>query len=234
VFSSPRSQFLSGLRAVFPMVPGMIPFAMISGIAAVETGLSPSLAMAMSVLIFAGASQLAALQLVAQAAPLAVIVLTALVINLRFSMYSASLAPYFRTLSMKWKSLIAYLLTDPAYGISITRFRHFPGLANRHWFYLGVAASTWLIWQFFTAAGVFLGTRVPTNWSLDFAIPLMFIALAVPALHDRATIAAGLTSALVSVLVFHLPLNLGLIVAAGTGILIGVLVEQWQQDGAVS
>jgi len=188
----------------------------------------------MSVLIFAGASQLAALQLVAENAPLLVIVLTALIINLRFTMYSASLAPYFRALSAKWKAVLAYLLTDPAYGVSITRFRQFPRVPNRHWFYMGVAASTWLIWQSFTAAGVFLGTRVPENWSLDFAIPLMFIALAVPALHDRATIAAGLTSAVVSVLVFHLPLNLGLIVAAGSGILIGLLVDEWDRDRAAS
>lgn len=230
--SSPRSQFLSGLRAVLPMVPGMIPFATVSGIAAVEIGMSPSLAMGMSVLIFAGASQLAVVQLVAQAAPLAVIVLTALIINLRFTMYSASLALYFRALSLRWKSLVAYLLTDPAYGVSIARFRQFPSMANRQWFYLGVAASTWIVWQSFTAAGAFLGARVPESWSLDFAVALMFIALALPALYDRATLAAGLAAALASILVIPLPLNLGLIVAAGSGIVIGLLVDQWQEGRA--
>jgi 4-azaleucine resistance transporter AzlC len=217
---------------VLPIFPGIIPFATISGIAAVEMGLSPSLAMAMSVLVFAGASQLAALQLIAQAAPLAVIVSTALIINLRFTMYSASIAPCFRALSLKWKSLLAYLLTDPAYGLSIAQFREFPGMANKQWFYLGVAASSWLVWQSFTAAGIFLGAHVPENWSLDFAVPLMFIALALPALYDRATLAAGLTAALVSILAAQLPLNLGLIVAALSGILLGVLIDQQQESRA--
>lgn len=217
--------------AVLPLVPGIVPFGMIAGIAPIETGLGGELAMAMSLLIFAGAAQLATVQLLADGALPLVIVFTALVINLRFVMYSASLAPHLRHLSAPQRWPLAYLMTDQAYAVSITRFLRHDEAAqqHRHWFFLGAAVCMWLPWQLATLAGVWLGTGVPPDWGLDFAIPLTFMALLVPALKTRPGVMAAAGAGVTATLAAPLPFNLGLILAAVVGIGAGLLSEMHQQ-----
>ena len=123
-------------------------------------------------IVFAGAAQLAGLQLIGAGAPAIVTILTAWMINLRFTLYSASLAPHFKGQSTRWKALLAYLLTDQAYAVSIIEFENRKDKPGKHWFYFGAAVGLWLTWQVGTALGVFLGTQVPVSWSLDFAILL--------------------------------------------------------------
>lgn len=221
-----QAQFISGLKAIAPILLGVVPFATIAGIAAVEIGLSPELAIGMSLLMFAGAAQLAAIQLLALDASPFIIILTALIINLRFVMYSASLAPHLKQAAPRLKALLAYLLTDQAYAVSISQFTREPARRGlRHWFYLGAALAMWLTWQTGAALGALLGTQVPESWSLDFAIPLTFLALAIPTIKDRATLAAALGGGMVAVAAFSLPYNLGLIGGAVAGISLGVWLE---------
>ena len=219
------SQFTAGVKAISPFLFGVLPFGMISGVAAVSSGLSANISLAMSFLIFAGASQLAAVQLISENAPALVIVLTALVINLRFVMYSASIAPHFQH-SGKWKGILAYLLTDQAYAVAITYFQRSSQVTNKHWYFLGAALSVALVWQVGTALGVLLGTQVPDSWSLDFAIPLTFMTLAIAAIKDRATVAAALCAGVAALIMVSLPYNLGLLVAASSGILAGLAVSK--------
>ncbi len=223
--SSSRSELFAGVKAISPILLGVVPFGTISGIAAVEAGLSPVAAVGMSLIVFAGAAQLAAVQLIGMGASPAVIVLTALVINLRFAMYSASIGPHLKRLSGRLKGLSAYVLSDQAYAVSIASFNESPGRAYRHWFYLGAAWALWVTWQICALLGIFVGTRVPESWSLDFAIPVTFLAVVVPAIKDRPAAAAALAAGLVAVLAFGLPFNLGLILGAAAGILTGLLVE---------
>lgn len=225
--SYPGEAFRAGIRAVLPLVPGIVPFGMIAGIAPIEAGLGDAVAVGMSLLIFAGASQLAAVQLLAGGALPAVIILTALVINLRFVMYSASLAPYLKHLPGRQRWPLAYLLTDQAYAVSITRFVREDEtiVSHRHWFYLGAGLTMWLPWQLATIAGVGLGTGVPPSWGLDFAIPLTFMALLVPAVRARPGLAAAVAAGLVATLAASLPFNLGLILAAVVGVTTGLLAE---------
>ncbi|MBS1269165.1 MAG: Inner membrane protein YgaZ [Gammaproteobacteria bacterium] len=126
-----RATFISGLLSVAPLVPGVAPFGLICGLAAMTTGLSAVQAMTMSVTIFAGASQLATLQLLAEGAIPAITVLTALIINLRFAMYSASLAPHLYYLGPRWRLSLAYFLVDQNYALSINRFRQTGSGAGR-------------------------------------------------------------------------------------------------------
>jgi 4-azaleucine resistance transporter AzlC len=221
---SPSKQFVSGVKAISPILLGMIPFSMVAGIAAADIGLSPGYALAMSVMVFAGAAQLAALQLLSSGAPFWVIVMTAWMINLRFMLYSASIAPYLKRLPTRWKTLLAYLLTDQAYAVSVIEFERHAVFDNRHWFYFSASLMMWLVWQVGTLTGALLGSQLPESWSLDFAIPLVFIALVVPALKDRPAIAAAFVSGLVASLAAGLPFNLGLPVAVVLGILTGMLV----------
>ena len=208
---------------------GIVPFGLIAGVSAASVGLSNVQAIAMSALVFAGASQLAGLQLIAAGAPVFVILLTTFFINLRFAMYSASLAPHFARLSGVSRSFLAYFMTDQAYALSIRRFSEEPEMPYKRLYYLGFAAPIWFVWMLATAVGVFVGAQVPEGWSLEFAIPLIFMALIFPVLSDRASIAAALAASVTVVVAHSLPFNLALIVAAFVGIGAGIIAEKLQQ-----
>jgi predicted branched-subunit amino acid permease len=186
--------------AAAPMLPGIAPFGIVTGASAITQGLSSWQSLAASVMVFAGAAQLATAQLIGEGALPVVIVLTALTINLRFAMYSASLAPHVQHLGAGWKTLMAYLLVDQNYALSYGRFSAGRADAPAHWFYLGAGVACWLTWQASTAIGVFAAARVPqTRLSLDFAIPLVFLVLLVPPLVSQALqyVPAAVLSALV-------------------------------------
>ena len=214
----------AGVRDVSPLMLGIVPFALVAGIAAVDAGLGLAEAVGMSVIVFAGASQLAALDLLGSNAPLAVVVGTAVVINVRMVMYSASIAPYFAEYGRRLRAGLAYVLTDQAYALSVAEFEE--NSARSRWrYYLGAAASLWVVWQIGTVVGVVVGAGVPDAWGLTFAVPLVFLALLVPAMKDRPTTAAGVAAGAVAVVAAGLPLNLGLLVGAVTGIAVGLATE---------
>jgi branched chain amino acid efflux pump len=229
---TPRREFLAGCRDELPLLLGVVPFGMVYGLLALDAGLGHLTAQAMSSVVFAGSAQLVATQLVRQSAPALVLVATIIVVNLRHALYSASIAPYVRHLGVRWKLVLAYLLTDEAYAVAGSRYIRDGGLAdpspNRHWYFLGAGVTLWASWQLSTAAGVFLGAQIPGRWSLDFTLALTFIALVFPTLRDLATTASALAAGALAVLAFGLPYKLGLIVAATAGIAVGLAVERWR------
>jgi len=176
--------------------------------------------------VFAGASQLAAFSLIGQEAGVAVILLTTFMVNVRMAMYSASLAPWLRPLSVPTRTGLAYLMTDQAYAFSILRFRREPGTPRRD-YYLGVAAPLWLLWQVATALGAVAGAQVPPSWQLDFAIPLTFLALLAPAVRDRPGLLAAVVGGGLALALRGLPFNLGLVVGSLLGIAAGTVAERW-------
>ncbi|MFD1645025.1 AzlC family ABC transporter permease [Haloarchaeobius litoreus] len=213
---------------------GVVPFGLITGISAIEAGFDAVQTVAMSVLVFAGASQLALIELVGDGAPVAVVVATAAVVNLRYLMYSASIAPYFRDFSPPWKWLSAYALTDQSYAVAVTSFRDDePSKHRRRWYYLGAAFALWGVWVVSTAVGVVIGGSVPPGLSLEFAVPLTFLALLVPSLKDRLSGLVGVIAGGVAIPAAALPLDLGLVAAALIGLTVGVLVDtftDWADD----
>jgi 4-azaleucine resistance transporter AzlC len=224
--ASSRAAFVDGVKATAPVLLALVPFALAFGTMASGSGLSALEALAMSMFVFAGAAQLAMIPLISAGASVAVIVLTVLVINLRMALYSASLAPHFRRLTVGWKGLLSYLLTDQAYAAAITRFDEGrTEESDKHWYYLGAALAVWVTWQPAAMLGVFLGSRASEGWSLDFVLPLTFIALVLPAIKDRTTATAALSAGGTAVLAAAMPLNLGLITAALVGVLGGLVAE---------
>ncbi len=215
----------AGIRDVSPLLLGIVPFALVAGIAAVEAGLTLTQAVGLSVIVFAGASQLAALDLLGSNAPLAVVIGTAVVINLRMVMYSASIAPHFARYGRRVRAALAYVLTDQAYALSVAEFAEHDD-RSRWKYYLGAAGSLWLVWQVGTVVGVVLGAGVPEEWGLTFAVPLVFLALLVPAMKDRPTTVAGAAGGAVAVVAAGLPLNLGLLAGALSGIVAGLVAEE--------
>ena len=222
---STHQDFLSGARDSLPILLGVVPFAMICSVAAVSVGLTPFEATGMSFIVFAGASQLAVLQLLGEGAVWIVMVLTAWVINLRFTMYSATLAPYLQDEPLHRKIPFAYILSDQAFGVTMSKFAN-EVPANPAWFYYGVASAIWLTWVISAILGALLGTLVPASWGLDFAFPLSFLALMFTAIKDKPSVIAALVGGTTAIITKGLPYNLGLILAATLGIAAGVLAEK--------
>jgi len=217
--------FLAGVRSELPLLIGVFPFGLIYGASASASGLPPAVAQAMSAVVFAGAAQFIAAQLMHSGAPAAVVILTIAVVNLRHVLYSASVAPYVERLPLRWRGWLAYLLTDEAYAVTIVHYETSGMTPTGHWFFLGAGASLWTTWQLSTALGIILGTTVPAAWPLDFAVPLTFIALVMPTLIDRPAAMAALSAGVISMLARALPYQSGLMLAALAGIGVGMILE---------
>jgi predicted branched-subunit amino acid permease len=222
-----RGAFLQGVRESVPLQLGLAPFGAVTGVAAVEAGLSPPGAVGMSVVVFAGAAQLAAIELLGETAPLAVIVGTAAIINARMVMYSASIAPYFSEYRRRVRAVAAYFLVDQAYAMSVTEFTEGGRDRHRVRYYLGIGIATWLVWVAATAAGAAAGASVPPEFELSFAVPLVFLSLLVPAMKDRPTVAAAVAAGTVATAASGAPFNLALPIGAVVGICTGLAVEAW-------
>jgi 4-azaleucine resistance transporter AzlC len=227
--SSPRSEFLAGIKAEIPITFGVLPFGLIYGVLAIAAGLPPLLATASSAIVFAGSAQFIGAQLIGASTPGLVIWLTTFIVNLRHLLYSTSLAPHTMHLSRPWKWFLAYLLTDEAYVVTALHYREkeIPE-TYKHYFWTGAGLTLWLTWQLSTAAGVFFGTQVPAGWSLDFTLALTFIGMVVPLCRERPNLAASLAAGIVAVFTFSWPYRLGLMAAAVSGIIAGILVEKYE------
>jgi 4-azaleucine resistance transporter AzlC len=227
-----RDEFFAGVLAELPLLLGVFPFGMIYGVLAIQAGIPTAPAQLMSSILFAGSAQFITAQLVGQNTPIFVIIITAFVVNLRHALYSASLAPHVQKLSKLWQVILAYLLTDEAYAVTIMRYARRSDEPYIQWYFLGAGLGLWSCWQVSTAAGIFLGAQIPAAWSLDFTLALTFIALVVPSLKDKPALAAAISAGLVAVAAYQMPYKLGLIAAALVGIAVGLWSERkWQISG---
>ena len=217
---------VQGARDVLPIAVGVVPFGFVAGASAVEAGYGWSGASGFSVVVFAGASQLAAIDLLSSGSGIAVAVATAWLINLRMVMYSASLAPWLSHESLGRRAGAAYLLTDQAYALSITWYSRGAALEDRLRYYMGIGLLMWVNWQATTLLGALVGPRIPDDVPLDFTIPLCFLVLLVPAVTDRPTVVAAVVGGCGAVLVGGTALADGAIVlGAVTGIAAGALAD---------
>lgn len=221
-----KSELFSGIKAELPITLSVIPFGLIFGVLVTSAGVPPLLGQSMSSIIFAGSAQFIAAQLIGSGASIPILWLTIFFVNIRHLLYSTSLAPYVGHLSAGWKALLAYLLTDEAYVVSILHYddQEIP-LHFKHWFFLGSGLTLWTVWQLSTAAGIFLGAQIPSSWSLDFTLALTFIGMLIPSLKTSPVIAAALVAGIVALLTFNLPYNLYLVLAALAGISAGTILE---------
>lgn len=221
-------EFVNGVKAELPILIGVVPFGMIYGALALNAGLPTPAAQAMSSIVFAGSAQFIATGLFHNEVPGFIIILTIAIINLRHMLYSASIAPYTRHLKSIWKWILSYLLTDEAYAVAISHYTQEADIPieNKHWYFLGAGLALWTCWQISTAVGIFLGGQIPASWSLDFTISLTFIALVMPLLKDRPSLAAAFSSGIAALIFYNLPMKLGLVAAAIVGIGMGIWLEE--------
>jgi len=217
---------LDGAQAVAPMMLGVIPFGLVFGIVAAGSALGPLLGGASSVIVFAGAAQLAMVDLIDAGAATVVVVATALIINARHIMYSAALAPHFQDFPTPARFSLPYVMTDQAFAVSIVRYNDVDDPGYKQWYFTGAAVTLWIVWQLSTITGIVVGAQVPSSWSLDFAIPLVFLVLLVPAVKSRPDLVAAVVGGGIAVAAAGAPYGLGLMIGAVCGIVAGVIAHR--------
>jgi len=222
---TPSGEFLRGLRMISPVLFGTAAWALVVGMAMVKTGLSVPMALGMTFLVYAGSAQVAALPLIAAGAPVWVVLFTALVMNLRFMIYSAALSPWVREYSRGWKLLLGYTTSDSAFALLMRHVDQYPDRPHRKWFFLGPAAGNWAVWQIMSTVGIVLASQIPTDWGLDFAGTLALAALAMLSIFNPYAGIGALVAGGVALAASGLPLKLGLVTAIIAGIATAMILE---------
>lgn len=222
-----RSAFWRGFRNGAPFAFVVGPFAVLFGVLATEAGLNVLEILAFSVVVVAGAAQFTALQLMTENAPTLIVLISALAVNLRMAMYSASLTPYLGTAPLWQRALIAYVILDQSYACSIVEFETKPAmrLSERIAYFLGTVAPVLPAWYACTVVGAAIGTQVPESWALDFALPITFLALMAPMLRTPAHLISAFVSVSVSLLAAPVPYSLGLLIAGVLAMIAGAQAE---------
>lgn len=231
-----RAAALVGVKGIGPLLLGVVPFGLVAGVASVDAHIGLVGAIGFSTIVFAGASQLAAINLIGEDAPLSIAVITALVINLRMLMYSATMAPHLGTIPRRRRTGGAYLLTDQAFAVSIVDYELHPQRSPREKFavYLGAGLALWTTWQVSTIAGALGGGSIPESVPLGFAVPLAFLSLLVPAVMDRPTLVAAIVGGGLATIGAQWPSNIGMPLGALAGVVAGWLVARLDMDAALA
>lgn len=226
--SHQSTEFINGAKATIPMIIGAIPFGVIFGTLAESSGLSYLGAMAMSLFVFAGSSQFIALGLLATGVGPVIIIATTLVVNLRHLLYATALVDKVSHLSHGWRALLAFGLTDESFAVVNGRYLGRTDTGRAHWFFLGSIVAMYSNWQLCTWLGIGLGELFPdmTNWGLDFAMSVTFLGMIIPYLRSQPMWLAVISAAVFAMVLRDLPHQLGLVVAALSGICIGYASQQ--------
>lgn len=222
----PLSPARRGVTDALPVIVAYVPFGLTIGAAMTRSGLDPVIAWLSSPLLFGGAGQLLAVQLLGAGTSAAVVVLAVLVVNARFLLYGASLAPFAARWPRRWRWAGAYLLADPVYALAARRFAG-PDAGrsgDRLAYYAAVGVTLWTAWQLLTGLGIAFAGVLPTGLRLDLAAPITFLLLLLPMLTSRATYTAAAVGGVASVAAAGLPLGTGLLVGAVAGVTAGALV----------
>ncbi len=225
-----RGPLLRGALDTMPLLLGAAPFGLIFGAMAGPVGLSPTAALGMSALVFAGSAQFIALTLLATKTAAAVIIVTTLVVNLRHLLYAASLLPLVTALPLRWRAALGFWLTDETFAVVYRGWKAQPPgqQAGMRWYFLGSCVAMYLNWLAWTALGVWAGHGWPWlgRWGLEFAMVATFTAMVAPMLRRRPALAAAAAAAALALLGRDLPYKLGLMLAAAGGVVAGVVAEE--------
>jgi predicted branched-subunit amino acid permease len=229
-----KSAYLKGLADGSPFILVIIPFASLFGLLATEAGLSVFESLMFSLVVIAGAAQFTALQLLQEEAPTIVVLASALAVNLRMAMYSASLTPFIGSAPLWQRACAAYLTVDQSYVVSIAEFEKRPEMTvpQRVAYFFGAVTPAAPFWYIFTVVGAVLGAQVPDSWALDFAIPITFLAMIAPMFRTLPHVIAAFVAVVVSLLAAGVPYSMGVIIAGLTGMIVAAQAEVWLERRA--
>ena len=230
-------EYLQGAKDCVPMLPGMVAWGLTMGVSMVNTGMSVTESVAMTLFVFAGSSQLAAIPLIAVGAPMWVILLTGLCVNLRFVVFSAHLRPYLMHLP-RWKRMMSgYLTADLSYVQFVSKFSK-PGRTAEQKqaqdaFLAGNTGLTWVAWIGASVIGIALAHQIPVNWGLGFAGILSLLGILCSLVTSKLRVVSAGVASFVAVAAYALPLKMNIVVAIAAAVAMCLLLEKTQQMHAM-
>jgi predicted branched-subunit amino acid permease len=218
-----RPLFREGARDAAPMAIGIAAWGLVAGVAMAKSGMGISLAIFMSVLVYAGSAQIASLPLIIADAPAWVVWATTACVSLRFMAFSFHYRPYFAHLARHHRIALSYLMGDTNFALFIRRFPEpVPGEAHADYF-LGSALVTYGLWQVAIITGVVAGHAIPTSWGLGFAGTMALLALTCTQLRNPSTVTAAVVAGCAAVAAYGLPFRLNILVGISAAVAVGVL-----------
>ncbi|HKE52638.1 MAG TPA: AzlC family ABC transporter permease [Actinomycetes bacterium] len=221
-----RRDIAAGARAMLPWLIGVVPFGLVIGLSAAQASIPTLAGWLTGPLIYAGSAQVAVIQMLdAGAAPM-VVILAALVINLRLILYSATMARHWRGTPWWWRMVAGYLLIDPSFAVGLDGYDRPANRSRAHAHYFGGAVVLWAAWLVAIGTGAMLGAGLPGWLQLEFVIPLFLVGEVVSKLADPALRRAVLVAAAVAVLSLAAPLHLGIVLAIVAGIAAGLTAQR--------
>lgn len=218
-------QFRAGATDMLGVSLGIGAWGLVTGVAMVKSGMSVPLALLMSLTVFAGSAQLAAIPLMAVGAPIWVIWATALCVNLRFVIFSAQWRPFFMRFPRLQRVALGYFTADLNYVLFMKRFPEAREGEGQIEYFLGGTAVNWSAWQFPSILGIVLADVIPTHWGLGFAGVLALLGLTYSMLSDRATTFAAVVAGAAAVAAFALPFRLHIVVAIAAAVCVGLMID---------
>ena len=223
--------FQEGVRACSPTLIGIAACGMVVGVAMIKTNFTILQALGMTLLVFAGSAQLAALPLIAAGAPVWVIFITGLVVNLRFVIFSIMLAPHFSHLRLAQRIFWGYMTGDVSMVYFVQRYPTEAPQAGKVAYMQGLFIPNWVAWQIGSISGIFLGSTIPENWGVGFAGTLAILCILLPMVLNRAVLVGVLVTGIIAMLTLHWPYKLGML----TAVLVGMISSMiWEESGWLS
>ena len=221
-----REAFKEGASTMTRSGFAIFTWGLVTGIAMAKSSLTQLEAVGMSLLVYAGSAQLAALPLIAGNFPVWVPLVTALVVNLRFVIFSAGLQPHFKSKPFWKRAVLGYLNGDITFALFVAKFGASRQDPTKTSFFLGMSITNWTVWQTGSLSGIFLAGLIPHEWGLGFAGTLALIAIVMPMVEYRPTALAGMTAAIVTLLTVNLPFKLNLVCAVAAAITVGMVADK--------
>jgi predicted branched-subunit amino acid permease len=229
-----RAAFREGVRDYLPALPALVAWGVVTGVAMVQSGLALAYVLGLGATAFAASAQLASVPLMVSGAPLWAIVLTALMTNLRFVIYSAALKNHLQHLSWRRRLLLSYLVGDMLVVMFLRKVQQRPDWPERDAYFLGIGVLNLAVWHTCQLIGIFGAAWIPRDWGFELAGTLALLALVLPACARVPGAAGALAAALVGVATLHWPARLGLVDAIAAGVVVAMLAESWRERGTAA
>ncbi|GAA3660698.1 hypothetical protein GCM10022224_025110 [Nonomuraea antimicrobica] len=224
---TPRQQFLAGARSTMPFLASAIPMGIAGGVLGLSSGLSEFATLGLAMAVNSGTAQFVGFALIADGASVPAIILTTLILGLRMLLYSTILIPYVKEVPQRWRVVLGFGLIDEVFFVAIDRLRNGRLTHHKHLFFLGASATLYVTWMLCTVIGMSLGSAVPdvTKLGLDFPVTAMFVAMLAIGLVNWRVAAAICSAGVTALLAQGLPYNLGVVLAAVVGAVVGTACE---------
>ena len=214
--------FTKGVLDTLPLLIPVFPFGLIIGVIGIDLGFSPLMVYISSLIVFSGSAQIVLFQLMSGGASPLVTLTSVGVTNSRHFLYGAVLSEYLENLSSTWKAFLSYFLVDQSFALSHKFFKKNSKLGNKHFYLLGSGFALWVVWQISSLVGIFLGSIVPEELGLSFAIPLTFLSLIIHEFRKFDHLVVICVSGVLAIIFYEIPFKAYIITAS-----LGALFIAW-------